>query len=250
MKKNIDDAISWIKKQDIRGCITGSCMLGYFENQDIDVFVYDEKSFNKLLFAMYYGDKFLILDKLEQWKFDRQVNAIESNKAPFGINTIKFTYNTCIPVNIIYKKHCYNIFSVLSSFDMDIISLGYDIETKQYLDLSGDSHKTKKASWNKWNTSYYNPDLWEISRILRQLERVIKYHKRGYDTDDVLKKYITLIKEIQQYQNIFNSINFSEKLKVRKKNAKIVKEICEVWLNTHKITDKQLETLTQKIKEI
>jgi len=92
--------------------------------------------------------------------------------------------------------------------------------------------------------------LWQIGRILRQLERVIKYYKRGYDTDPVCIKYIELIDEVQKFQDIFNSNNFSESLKIRKKNSKIVKEICEIWLKTHEISDEQLELLKEKIKEI
>ncbi|NLI41604.1 MAG: hypothetical protein GX421_10570 [Caldisericales bacterium] len=248
MKEHIDYVIEYLKKQPIKGCITGSCLLGYFENQDVDLFVYDEKSFTKILFNLYYNNNFLILDPLEKWKLDQYLNK-EHGKAPFGITTIKFVYNTCIPVNVIFKKGCINAFSVLASFDMDIICKAYDIETRQYLDLS-ENLPNKQATWNKWNTNFYDPELWQIGRILRQLERVIKYHKRGYNTDAVCIKYIELIDEVQKFQNIFNSNNFSEKLAIRKNNTKIVKQICEVWLKTHEISDEQLELLKEKIKEI
>jgi len=248
MKEHIEYVIEYLKKQPIKGCITGSCLLGYFENQDVDLFVYDEKSFTKILFNLYYNNNFLILDPLEKWKLDQYLNK-EHGKAPFGITTIKFVYNTCIPVNIIFKKGCINAFSVLASFDIDIICKAYDIETRQYLDLS-ENLPNKQATWNKWNTNFYDPELWQIGRILRQLERVIKYHKRGYNTDAVCIKYIELIDEVQKFQNIFNSNNFSEKLAIRKNNTKVVKQICEVWLKTHEISDEQLELLKEKIKEI
>ena len=248
MKEHIDYVIEYLKKQPIKGCITGSCLLGYFENQDVDLFVYDEKSFTKILFNLYYNNNFLILDPLEKWKLDQYLNK-EHGKAPFGITTIKFVYNTCIPVNVIFKKGCINAFSVLASFDIDIICKAYDIETRQYLDLS-ENLPNKQATWNKWNTNFYDPELWQIGRILRQLERVIKYHKRGYNTDAVCIKYIELIDEVQKFQNIFNSNNFSEKLAIRKNNTKVVKQICEVWLKTHEISDEQLELLKEKIKEI
>ncbi len=248
MKEHIDYVIEYLKKQPIKGCITGSCLLGYFENQDVDLFVYDEKSFTKILFNLYYNNNFLILDPLEKWKLDQYLNK-EHGKASFGITTIKFVYNTCIPVNVIFKKGCINAFSVLASFDMDIICKAYDIETRQYLDLS-EHLPNKQATWNKWNTNFYDPELWQIGRILRQLERVIKYHKRGYNTDAVCIKYIELIDEVQKFQNIFNSNNFSEKLAIRKNNTKVVKQICEVWLKTHEISDEQLELLKEKIKEI
>src|SRR5690606_12453925 len=129
-------------------------LLEIFENekntQDVDIFVYDEKSFTKLLFAMYHNPMFTILDPLEKWKFEQFINKNESTFYKFGLITIKFTYNTCIPINIVLKKNCINIFSVLSSFDMDIIAKGYDIETKQFMNLS-ENGDTKIATWNKWN---------------------------------------------------------------------------------------------------
>lgn len=249
MEEHVKYIIEYLKKQPIKGCITGSCLLGYFEGQDVDLFVYDEKSFNKILFNLYYNKDFLILDPLEQWKLDQFLNKEYNNKASFGITTIKFVYNTCIPVNITLKKSCSNIFAVLSSFDLDIICKGYDIQTRQYLDLS-EGLPDKQATWNKWNVNFYDPELWQISRILRQLQRVIKYYKRGYNTDAVCVKYIELIDEVQKFQNIFNSNDFSEKLKIRKSNTKIVKQICEKWLEIHEITDEQLELLKEKIKEI
>jgi len=250
MREQIDYVVNYIKQLPIDGCITGSCLLGeYWEGMDVDCFVYDEKSFNKILFDLKYNPDFQILDKLEKWKFDKYINC-ENGKASFGITTIKFVYNTVIPVNIILKKYAKNTFSVLSSFDMDIISKALDIKTGLILDLSGDSVKTKTASWNRWNTAFYDPELWQISRILRQLERLIKYHRRGFNTDAVCLKYIDLIDEVQNYQSIFQSESFNETLSIRKKNTRIVKQICETWLKTHEMSDEQLQLLKEKIKEI
>lgn len=248
MKEQIEDAIAFIKNQDIKGCITGSSLLDYFEGQDVDIFVYDEKSFIKLLFAMHHNALFNILDPVEEWKFKQYINKNESTFFKFGLITIKFYYNTCVPINIILKKKCSDIFSVLSSFDMDIICKGYDIETKQYLNLSENLKKT--ATWNKWNTSFYSEEIWQISRILRQLERCFKYYNRGYNVDEVVIKYIELIDKIQIFSNIFESENFDEKIKITKKNTAIVKEICQLWLKTHTITEKEIELLKLKIKEI
>ena len=249
MKEHIDSAIAFLKEQPIKGCITGSCLLGYFEGQDIDTFCYDEKSFTKLLFAMHHNNMFQILDPLEQWKFDQYIDKNYDNYAKMGLVTIKFTYNTCIPINIILKKKATDIFSVLSSFDMDIICKGYDIETKQFLDLS-ENGDTKVATWNKWNTAFYTSEVWQINKILRQLERVFKYHKRGYNMDALVLKYIDLIDKIQIFTDIFTSLNYSEKLKINKSNTKILRQICVVWLETHEITEAQLELLHTKIKEI
>lgn len=249
MKEQIEQVVEWIKQQPIKGCITGSCLLDYYEGQDVDIFVYDEKSFNKLLFAMHYNSMFTIMDKLENWKFEQYINKNESTFYKFGLITIKFMYNTCIPVNIVLKKKCQDIFSVISSFDMDIICKGWDIETKQYLDLSN-SKGDKIASWNRWNTVFYSSEIWQLSRILRQLERCFKYHKRGYNTDKVVLKYIELIGRLQEYESVFSSETFNEKLKITQANILIVKQICELWLKTHEITDKELELLQIKIREI
>jgi hypothetical protein len=248
MKEQVNLAIEWLKEQPIKGCITGSCLLEYFENQDVDIFVYDEKSFTKLLFAMHHNPLFSILDPLELWKFNEYIDKNNPTFYKFGLVTIKFMYNTCVPVNIVLKKRCQDIFSVLSSFDLDIICKGYDIETKQLLDLS--EKRGKVASWNKWNTSFYSGELWKINRVLRQLERCFKYHKRGYNTDEVVIKYIELMKKLQDFENVFSSESFDEKLKISQENTLIVIKICELWLTNHKMNDKQLELIQLKIKQI
>jgi len=249
MKEQINNAIKWVKEQPIRGCITGSCLLDYFPDQDIDVFTYDEKSFQKILFAMYHNDMFTILDPIENWKFQQYIDKPYDNFQKFGLTTIKFTYNTCVDVNVIVKKKAKDIFSVLSSFDLDIISKGYDIETKQYLDLS-QGLPDKVATWNKWNTTYYSDEIWAMSRILRQLTRCFKYHKRGYNTDAIVLKYIELLNKLQEYESIFSSENFNDKLKITQENTIIIKQLCEMWLKTHTISDEQIKLLEIKIKEI
>lgn len=249
MKEQINEAINWLKEQDIRGCITGSCLLDYFEGQDIDVFTYDEKAFNELCFAMHHSDKFQILDPLEKWKWDQYRTKNNSTFYKFGLITIKFVYNTCVDVNVICKKKGNDIFSVLSTFDLDIICKGYDIQTKQYLDLS-ENLPDKVATWNKWNTTYYSDEIWQISRVLRQLNRCFKYHKRGYNTDAVVRKYIELLDKLQEYESIFNKETFNERLKITQENTLIVKQICEVWLDTHEINDEQMQLLEQKTREI
>lgn len=249
MKEQINEAVDWIKTQPVNGCITGSCLLEYFPKQDIDVFVYDEKSFNKLLFAMEHNSMFTQLDKLEEWKWHQYRDKNESTFWKFGLITIKFYYNTCVEVNVIFKKKATDIFSVLSSFDLDIICKGYDIQTGQLLDLS-ENLPGKVATWNKWNTKYYSNEIWAISRILRQLYRCFKYHKRGYDTDLVVKKYIEMLETLQNFESVFNSETFNERLKITKENTLIVKQLCELWLETHNITEEQMNLIEQKTKSI
>ena len=249
MKEQVEQAIDWVKQQPVKGCITGSSLLDYFEGQDIDIFTYDEKSFVKMLFAMHFNDKFTILDPLEKWKFEQYINKNDSTFFKYGLITIKFTYNTCIDINVIFKKKCQDIFSVLSSFDLDIICKGYDLETEQYLDLS-ENLPDKTATWNKWNTSYYSNELWAMSRILRQLSRCFKYHKRGYNTDAIVIKYIDILEKLQEFESVFVKESFNERLKITQENTIIVKQICELWLKTHSIDEKQLELLETKVKEI
>ena len=248
MKEQIDLVVQWIKEQPIKGCITGSCLLGYFDGSDVDLFVYDLKSFNRILYAMHYDKMFTILDKLEKWKFDKFLNEPDTYKGKQKLQTYKFKYNTCVDVNIILKENCTDVFSVISSFDMDIICKGYDIQTKQVLDLTNNSTVTKIADWNKWNTSYYSEEIWDMSRILRQLERCIKYHKRGYNTDLVVVKYIEIIDKLQEFENIFKSDNFEERLSLIKSVTFLVKSIITSWLKIHEITDEQLELLKTNIK--
>ena len=249
MKEQINDAIDWLKEQPIKGCITGSCLLDYFEGQDIDCFTYDEKSFNELCFAMHHNPMFTQLDPLEKWKWDQYRTKNNSTFYKFGLITIKFNYNTCVEVNVILKKKCKDIFSVISSFDLDIICKGYDLETKQMLDLS-QNLPDKKATWNRWNTTYYSDEIWAISRVLRQLNRCFKYYKRGYDTDEIVKKYVELLNKLEKYESIFNADTFNEKLRITQENTIIVKQLCELWLETHEISDEQMQLLEQKTREI
>jgi hypothetical protein len=251
MKQQFEDAIAWLKKQPVKGCITGSALLEIFNEpgQDLDVFIYDEKSFTKLLYAMHHNDLFHILDPLETWKFKQFTDKVDKSYNKIGLTTIKFTYNTAIPINIILKRGCENIFSVLSTFDMDIISKGFDIATGKYLDLS-ENRPGKIATWNTWNPAFSTDEIWKISRILRQLERCFKYHKRGYNTDLIVEKYIELIDVVQDYQSLFESEKFNEKLKIAKENTSIVKKICEKWLETHEISEDTLELMTKKMKEL
>lgn len=175
---------------------------------------------------------------------------LTSNKHFTGVTSFKFYFNTCIPINIVLKKNCTNIFSVLNTFDMDIVCIGYCLQTKQTLDLSGNSHTTKIANYNRWNPAFESEEVWQLNRIIRQIERVIKYYKRGWNTDPIMFKYLKLIDKIQNFDNIFSSENFDTKLKISQENTKIVKSICLLWLEKHEISDKELELLKEKIKEI
>lgn len=250
MEENFNRALDWAKSLDnIEGCITGSSLLGYIEgaNQDIDIFVYNEASLNEVLYCMQYNPMFQILDPLEQWKFDKWK---KEQRIPYKqqLVTVKFKYNLCIDINVILKKDKKTAFDVISSFDFDIITKAFDLQTKKTLDLSeGDG---KVVHWNKWNKSFYSGDIWTINRLLRQFIRCVKYHKRGYNTDGVTNKYIELIDELIKYNNIFNSANFDAKVSEIKHNAKVLKKILQQWLTTHHLTEEEMVNLNEKLKEL
>lgn len=241
MKEQIDNAIALIKKQDVNGCITGSVLLDYFEGADIDVFVYDKSSFNKLLFFMHYNPLFNILDPLEQHKFDEYINEDKSSLDSIGLITIKFKYNLCIDVNIVFKKFHKNIFDVLSNFDLDIIANGYDIKTGNFLSLR--TTTGLEGTWNRWNTSYYKCNLWSCKRLLRQFSRVVKYTERGYNLESVTDKYISLIEEILDKDNIYKTEKGTIFYEKTQKEFEIVLKILQVWQKEKKMSPENLMVL-------
>jgi len=245
MKEQISNVINWLKDQPVNACITGSCLLDYFEGQDVDIFCYDSSSFTKLVFAMQYDPMFIVTDKLEKWKLDKFINKDINSYKKHPLITIRYLYNTCLTVNITLKQGCDNIFSVISRFDMNIIAKGYDIRSKQYLDLTGNSTITKIAEPNIWNTKFDSFELWENSQLLRQIHRCIKYHKRGYNTDAVVAKFIEIADRILEYDNIFKSNNFKERHDDMVSTTLIVKGMCKQWLETHEISDKAYDELME-----
>lgn len=244
-------ALEYLKTLDVEGCITGSCLLEYFEGSDIDVFCYSEASFTKLLYTLHFNPMFLLLEPIEKWKFkDYTESNYKGSLKKLGLITIKFKYNTCIDVNVIFKDKNHSAFDVLQSFDMDIICKAYDIKTKQILDLTNGSTITKIASFNKWNNTFYNPNLWAVSRVLRQFDRTVKYYRRGYNTDPMVLKYIELLQGMLEYENIFTSDKMDEKMLSVKTNAPILIKILQQWLETHTITDTELELIKSTIKNL
>lgn len=258
MKQQLDNAIQWIKDckilgKPIQGCISGSSLLDTFwEGMDIDVFVYSPEEFINIIWRLYYDPMFTITDEREIWKLNRYVKENSwSKKDKLGIKPLKFMYNTCIPVNIIYKSSTKDIFSVLSSFDMDLVSIGYNLPNGKYLDL-GDKFKrdNKIASWNKWNTQFDDPTIWSASKMLRQVTRIVKYHQRGYNTDNVANKYIEVINIILKEHDIWDSAKYDDLLKTAQTHFKIIKQILLSWLDSHEMSEETIEKLNKKIKEL
>ena len=241
MKEHIDNVISLLKKQDINACITGSCLLDYFENQDVDVFCYDKPSFNKLLFFMYYNPMFTILDPLEKHKFEDYINNDKSSLEQLGLITIKFKYNLLIDINVVFKKFQKNCFDVIANFDLDIIATGYDIKTGKTLSLRETTGMI--GSWNKWNTSFYKFDFWSIKRLLRQFERVVKYTDRGYDLTSVTDKYISIIETILKSENVYKSEKGTKYFDDTMEQFEIVLKILKIWKKDLKMDAVELLTL-------
>lgn len=249
MKEQFDNVIEWIKTQDIDGCITGSCLLEYFEGADVDVFTYNEAAFTKLIYAMYYNPMFTILDPLEKWKFtDWTETANKGSLKKLGLVSLKFTYNTCIEVNVIFKEKNNSVFDVISSFDMNIVCKGIDLKTKQVLDLTGGL--TKIATWNKYNKAFYKTNIWSVSRILRQLLRCVKYHRRSYNTDDIVLKYKELLEDVMQQDSIFSSEKVDEKTTAVRTNGKLLIQIMDKWLETHTMTKEEEVLIMETVRRI
>jgi hypothetical protein len=241
MQQQFENAFNTIKElEKINACLAGSSMLGYKEgwNQDIDVFCYDEQSFTALLYFMHYNPIFNILDKLELHKFEDYTRNKKSSLESFGVISIKFMYNLCIPVNIVYKKFGTNIFNVLSSFDTDLIAQGYCLQTKQYLSLRKSTGMV--VNWNVFNTSFYKSDYWSVKRLLRQFDRNIKYHERGYDLSQVTDKYISIVEEVINTENIYKTEKGNKYHNDSIEQFEVVLKILKVWKNELKMTPEQI----------
>jgi hypothetical protein len=241
MQQQFENAFNTIKElEKINACLAGSSMLGYKEgwNQDIDVFCYDEQSFTALLYFMHYNPIFNILDKLELHKFEDYTRNKKSSLESFGVISIKFMYNLCIPVNIVYKKFGTNIFNVLSSFDTDLIAQGYCLQTKQYLSLRKSTGMV--VNWNVFNTSFYKSDYWSVKRLLRQFDRNIKYHERGYDLSQVTDKYISIVEEIILTENFYKSDKGTKYFNDTIEQFEVVLKILQVWKKDLKMTPEQI----------
>jgi hypothetical protein len=241
MREQIKDAMNILKNQDIDGCITGSALLEYFPGQDIDVFVYNESSFTALLYFMHYNPMFLILDSLEENKFKEYTKNNKSSLDSLGLITIKFKYNLCVDVNVIFKKFNKTCFDVVSNFDLDIITTAYDIKTGKTISLRESTGNV--GTWNKWNSTFYRCNFWGTKRLLRQFERVVKYTQRGYDLTSVTDKYIEIIEEIILTDNFYKSDKGTKYFDDTIEQFEVVLKILKIWKRDLTLTPEQLLTL-------
>lgn len=208
----------------LRGCITGSSQIDAdFDTwetcPDVDLFCYTENG------VLYTAGKledrgFEFVTKGEDWKFDRCIEyGVGGNLA---LTTIKMKHPDYEPlVNITWKKKRDNIWAVLGSFDMSIVMVGYDIETRVKLDLrtgngyvvedpdakfSDSIYKAVPNPLRKQNVDMYGAEMW-----IRQFNRCIKYWDRGYDTRDMARFYIHLIDQVIEDGALFNTSKSEER---------------------------------------
>ena len=246
MKTQFKNAIALIKKQQINGCITGSCMLEYFPDADIDIFVYSESDLNQLLFFMYYNPLFQCLDPLEKYKFEEYIKKGKSSLHKIGLITVKMKYNLSVDVNVVYRKTNHNIFDVISNFDLSIICKGFDIKTGKTLDLS-EYKNDKVGTWNKWNRSFYQPDIWDTKRLCRQFFRIVKYEQRGYNLTSATNKYIELVEQMLELENIYKTERGTEFYNKIKQEFTLVLKLLKAYKKEKKISPEGLLVLKQLI---
>lgn len=218
LTREIKDTIEFLKESDINGCITGSSMIpdADFDTwdavPDIDVFVYNEMQLLHASDVLMYKHGFKLLSAGEEWKFDRVCNrGAQSNAA---LTTMKLKRGNVV-VNITYKKWKNNIMSVLASFDMSCIMIGYDIPFGWGIDMRTKDIKVFDDKHGRWSddpkVSVPNPmrkqdvDMYGTEMWVRQFDRVIKYWNRGIDTRPMARFYIKLINEVIDRGRLFES---------------------------------------------
>ncbi len=184
---------------------------------------------------------FTVLDPLEKHKLEDFLKNDKSSLESLGLITIKFKYNLLIDINVVFKKFQKNIFDVISNFDLDLIAIGYDLKTGKTLSLRETSEMN--GSWNKFNTSFYKSDSWSCKRLLRQFERVVKYTERGYNLSEVTDKYISLVEEILNKENIYKSEKGTKFYDDTKEQFEVVLKILQEWKKTLKMDAASLLTL-------
>lgn len=218
LTQDIKHTIELLKKTDINGCITGSSMLDcdfdlWDSAPDIDVFVYTKPQLQYAANLLMMKYDFEPLSDGEEWKLERIQNKDSHDNS--YLSTIKLKRGEVV-VNITYKKYKNNIFAVLSSFDMTIIMIGFDIRKKVLLDLRcGWDDMVREDPEDRWshstNIAKPNPlrdqdvDMYGVEMWVRQWDRVIKYWNRSFDTREMAKFYIKLINGVIDKGRLFNT---------------------------------------------
>lgn len=217
LTNQIHEVIGMLKATDINGCITGSSMLpdvdfDTWDNvPDVDVFVYNE---SQLLYAtdlLMYKYGFEPITEGEVWKIKRVREFGFQTRAP--LSTLKLGLGDVV-VNVTWKKGKTGMISVLESFDMTAIMIGYDIRHKFGIDMRCRNIEVfdDQGAWpdHPWiakpnplrdqDVDMYGTEMW-----VRQFDRVIKYWKRGIDTRPMAKFYIELVDGVIKKGQLFQT---------------------------------------------
>lgn len=220
--EKIHSTIEILKQTDINGCITGSSMLpdanfDEWDNvPDIDVFVYTETQLLYAVDLMMYKYDFEPLSDGEWWKVNRCRNHGFQRNAP--LSTVKIAKDDVV-INITYKKGKTGMISVLESFDMTTIMVGYDIRHKFGIDMRSRNIKVfgDNGAWPEDpKVAKPNPlrdqdvDMYGVEMWVRQFDRVIKYWKRGIDTRPMAQFYIDLINGVIEKGQLFQTDKSSQ----------------------------------------
>lgn len=208
-----------LKGTGINGCITGSSMLdvdfdSWADVPDIDVFVYNEPVLMNLADMLEYRYGFTAATDGEAWKLNRiRTMGFQKNAA---LSTLKMKNDDGVIVNVTWKKGKTTMSSVLSSFDMSIIMLGWDIKHGFGQDLrTRDSAGVFDDPGHLWSddpkVAVPNPlrdqdvDMYGAEMWIRQFDRVIKYWNRGFDTRKMAEFYIKLINQVINNGKLFQT---------------------------------------------
>lgn len=218
LTQDIKDTIELLKSSDINGCITGSSMLDedfdtWDQAPDVDVFVYNEMQLLHASDMLMYKHGFELLSAGEEWKFERVCNRGAQGNA--ALTTMKLVNDKGVVVNITYKKWKNTMLSVLASFDMSVIMIGYDIPFGWGIDMRTRDIKIFDDRFNRWSDdpkiAKPNPmrkqdvDMYGTEMWVRQFDRVIKYWNRGIDTRQMARFYIDLIEGVIAKGQLFTS---------------------------------------------
>lgn len=244
LTEKIHETIELLKDTGINGCITGSSMLPdadfdtWSSVPDIDLFVYNEMQLLHASDVLMYKYGFELLSAGEEWKFDRVCNRGAQGNA--ALTTMKLQRDGVI-VNITYKKWKNNIMSVLASFDMSCIMIGYDIPFGWGLDMRTKDIKVFDDKHHRWSddpkVAVPNPmrkqdaDMYGVEMWVRQFDRVIKYWSRGIDTRPMARFYIDLITGVIDKGQLFSSDKSSAAFQEFVETYEPLKAKMVQWLN-------------------
>lgn len=212
-----------LKATDINGCIVGSSLTGremesWSITPDIDIFTYSPYSMVHALDVCEYqlglkpGGDSITTDKGEKWKVDKCRIDGRGNR---DLATCKFTDGD-VTVNISNRRYERSAMDVIGRFDMSIVLVAYDIQSKTTLDMREVMAKSDVAEiigfkGGDRNVAIPNPfrgfdgTTWNASKWLRQWDRVIKYWDRGFDTRPMARFYLNMIDEVVEGGTLFKT---------------------------------------------